>query len=466
MRPSALTVDELCAKYDNECVHTEHVTALALQLFDRTHRWLKLPVIDRPLLEAACRLHDIGFSVDPGNHSQVSAQIVSREGLCGFTTAERIRIAEIIPLHAGDWRKTRASRRARQLGAILRVADGLDYSHVQDASIVSIRRAGRRVRVAVRCVAFPHNVARANQKADLWCAVQPVAIEFVPYPTRATSVIRSRVPIPEAARRLISVQFKTILVNVPGVIEGKSSEPLHDIRVAIRRLRLLLRVFRKSLPPTSAKRIDHTFSQLGKSLGPARDMDVWVEFLQRPAIANEMAGDERWQKFLAGQLARKDRQLSAVGRHLTGHRLASLRVTMGRFLRTELPRLTNAQLPERGLKQFSVKKLAKELRRVRRRAHFRHSTSPQKLHELRIVLRRARYLGEFLEPVLGRPDAILTQHLREVERPLGRVHDIDMALERIRRQRPLPPAPLLVLLGQRRRRHLKQLNRAWRQLAI
>ena len=31
-----MSIDELCAAYNNEDVHTEHVTALALQLFDHT----------------------------------------------------------------------------------------------------------------------------------------------------------------------------------------------------------------------------------------------------------------------------------------------------------------------------------------------------------------------------------------------------------------------------------------------
>jgi CHAD domain-containing protein len=340
-------------------------------------------------------------------------------------------------------------RRIKRLGAILRVADGLDYSHVQDATITGIRRRTGKVRVCVRCAAFPHNVARANEKADLWRAVMPVGIEFVAT-GKPAGIIQPTTPVTEAARRLISVQWKTILINVPGAIAGTSSEPLHDIRVAIRRLRLLLRVFRKVLPP-AIKQIDRALSQLGKPLGPARDMDVWIDFLQQR--------DGRWKKFLARQLALRDRQLPVVRRQLTGRRFASLRLMMGRFLRIEFPHTT-----ERGLKRFAQKKLARELRRVRHRAHLRHSTSPAKLHELRIALRRARYLGEFFTPVLGRDVAKLTNRLRELERPLGRIHDIDAALERIRRQRPVAPAPLLALLEQRRQKHLRQLSRAGKKL--
>ena len=79
-RTGRLTIDELCAAYDNEDVHTEHVTGLALQLFDHTHAALGLPASGRRVLEAAARLHDVGYSLDPMHHMQASAQIVARPG--------------------------------------------------------------------------------------------------------------------------------------------------------------------------------------------------------------------------------------------------------------------------------------------------------------------------------------------------------------------------------------------------
>ena len=51
---SRLSVAELCAKYGNEDAHANHVTALALQLFDATRGLVGAPAGDRPLLAAAC----------------------------------------------------------------------------------------------------------------------------------------------------------------------------------------------------------------------------------------------------------------------------------------------------------------------------------------------------------------------------------------------------------------------------
>src|SRR5262245_58653619 len=96
-----LSVEELCAKYDNEGVHTEYVTALALRLFDLTRVRLELSSSDRALLEAAARLHDVGYSVNQRRHPDVSAEIVLREGLKGFRDAQRAYIAAAIPLHSG-----------------------------------------------------------------------------------------------------------------------------------------------------------------------------------------------------------------------------------------------------------------------------------------------------------------------------------------------------------------------------
>src|SRR5664279_731832 len=94
-----LSIEELCVKHGNEQAHTAHVAALALSLFDATAGLLAVPAEDRPLLEAACRLHEIGYSVSPRRHARAGYEIVRSEGLQGFTSSERNDIAAAIYLH-------------------------------------------------------------------------------------------------------------------------------------------------------------------------------------------------------------------------------------------------------------------------------------------------------------------------------------------------------------------------------
>ena len=64
------------------------------------------------------------------------------------------------------------------------------------------------------------------------------------------------------------------MANWPGTIEQLDPEFLHDLRVAVRRTRSVLREGKKVLPPAIVERAEERFGWLGTLTGPARDLDV------------------------------------------------------------------------------------------------------------------------------------------------------------------------------------------------
>jgi CHAD domain-containing protein len=466
-RTGRLTIDELCAAYDNEDVHTEHVTALALRLFDHTRTALDLPASGRRLLEAAARLHDIGYNVDPVHHVQTSAAIVSEEGISGFSRLECERIIQIMVRHSGKVSVSGISPRVLQLAAFLRIGDGLDYSHVQTARIVSVRRAQRTIRVTVRSDAFPQCLARADHKADLWRAVFPCDIQFEAAPRRKHDrdpLLRGNTPVIEAARRLLWIQFKTILANVDAAVAGETSQPLHDIRVALRRMGAVLRAFRKHLPDGPRQEIEKMLLEITAELGLVRDLDEWVDLLESAPIRAAVKSSRLFPAYLCHHQQQRQLVHATVRRCFRGPHFASQRLKINRLLRVELPRLIKTE-PTGSLPKLAAKQLDKALRRARKHARLRHSTSPKKLHQLRVTLRKARYLAEFFGPLLG-PDTVkLAKRMHAVERVLGRIHDIDLGMQHLTREGPLPPRAIAVYLQQQRERNLAALDKEWRRFA-
>ncbi len=458
-----LSLDQLCAKYDNEDIHTEHVTALAVQLFDATRRWLGLPRADRRLLIAAARLHDIGYRVDPPQHPSVSRTIVRRAGLTGFRAEQRRLIADIIPLHSGDWDQAvhRLPHRVLALGALLRVADGLDNGHIQDARIVNVERTAGIIRVAVHSPHFPFNVIKADRKADLWRKVFPVDIRFAAASGPGEPLLRPDLPVAEAARRLMSLQLKTIAINVDGVIDDTDPRALHDVRVAVRRLRLLLDVFSKRLPPSSRRSIDVALRELNHSLSPVRDLGVWMAYWEDPAVQRALARNRLWQTFVPYQQQRRRAQLAAARRGLRSAAFTTARAQMIRLLRTELPRRARLE-PPGNLPRRAARKWKKTWRRALELGRLRHAAAPEEIHRLRRALRQARYLGEFFGPLLGLEK--LTRRIHAAERALAQIHDVDVALAHNRETGLNPPRVLLAQLRERRRQGVKQSETAWQRL--
>jgi CHAD domain-containing protein len=473
MRP---TIAELCRKYHNESVHTEHVTALALKLFDKTRAHLRIPAADRPLLEAAARLHDVAYSVDPLHHAEASAQIILQGGVKGYRETQFPLIAAIMLLHGGNLVEilrhplfdelTDAQRdRVLHLGAFLRVADGLDYGHIQTAGITRVPCNGKNVEVHIANALFPDNLIRANRKADLWRRVFPVDIRLVPEASPARDLLAPDLPPTEAARRLLSLHYKTILANVDVAIDdGSDIEPLHRIRVATRRMRALLRVFRKHLPSEAVESIDAALCELGRELGPARDLDVWIDFLRTDAARQPLTASRLWQPFLHYQLRRRYLQDATVRRSLRGAHFGALRHRVARLLRAQLPELLETAPRHGNLESLARKKLTKALRRVRKQAHLRHSTASAKLHELRGTLRQARYVGEFFASLLDPRERKLTERLHEAEQILARIHDIDVALEEFLPEGSPAPRALVQQLRKQRQQALKNFARSWKRL--
>ena len=70
------TIEQLCTACHNEDSHAEHVTRLALTIFDGIRRPFGLPASDRRLLTAVGRLHDIGYRSHPANHANAAAAII------------------------------------------------------------------------------------------------------------------------------------------------------------------------------------------------------------------------------------------------------------------------------------------------------------------------------------------------------------------------------------------------------
>ncbi|MGH9594739.1 MAG: CHAD domain-containing protein, partial [Bryobacteraceae bacterium] len=121
--------------------------------------------------------------------------------------------------------------------------------------------------------------------------------------------------------------------------------------------------------------------------------------------------------------------------------------------------------PHGSLPKLAATQFGKALRRALKLGRYRHSASPKKRHQLRIALRKARYLAEFFAPVLGADTARLVKRLRRVERVLARVHDMDMAAQHLAREGPLPPQALAIYLEQQREQNLEKLDKVWRRFA-
>ena len=70
--------------------------------------------------------------------------------------------------------------------------------------------------------------------------------------------------------------LRQMQANEEGTLEGADAEFLHQMRVALRRLRSTFSAFSRALPPDCDAKVKSDLRWLGSRLGPARDWDVFV----------------------------------------------------------------------------------------------------------------------------------------------------------------------------------------------
>src|SRR5262245_11138942 len=112
----------------------------------------------------------------------------------------------------------------------------------------------------------------------------------------------------EQLRPYLREQYARMLAHDPGVRVGNDPEDVHQMRVATRRLRSVLKTAAPILDLTWVDEIRGELAWLAGELGPARDLDVLIPYLRAEAATMEPAD----RKALAPLFKKLEQQRAAA----------------------------------------------------------------------------------------------------------------------------------------------------------
>ena len=271
--------------------------------------------------------------------------------------------------------------------------------------------------LAARLSLMPENESKAQRGQRLYRGVADTPCEA------KASRLDAGLPPRAAFQRLAHDCLNHFLANAEGVRLGDDPEYIHQARVALRRLRALLRVFAPLLPADFVATYSEGWRTFANQLGEARDYDVLSEETL-PAICRQHEDNDRLDAFVEYVQASRLKAREAARSHFGQPALGQLTL---RFL-ADL-----ARLPEGNdgptLKTFARERLEKRLRRIRRELVGIEQQSVDDLHRLRIQFKRLRYGVEFFS-ALYPADKIETYgaKLKSIQDSLGRIIDFERAL--------------------------------------
>jgi exopolyphosphatase/guanosine-5'-triphosphate,3'-diphosphate pyrophosphatase len=155
---ACIALGRRCGFEEEHCLQDAR---LAVRLFDLTYDLHHLDDECRDLLYCAGLLHDIGYVEGYWGHHKTAFKLILEAELPGLTEREKQIVANVARYHRGAKPKLQhkgfASLDADDrevvmiLGAILRLADGLDRSHTDAVQDLDLYLEGDRLVVLVDC---------------------------------------------------------------------------------------------------------------------------------------------------------------------------------------------------------------------------------------------------------------------------------------------------------------------------
>lgn len=468
------TLKTLFELYGADEARAEKIRTNALILFDGSFPYHKLGQKEREILGFATLLQNIGISVSPEEKVKMGKEILLTHPLKGLKLHESRMLALIMELQSPEISVKNLSsvfeeshimlppeikNKALILASFIRIADLLekgDWKFLPDRI--------RQVEGAVEVEIFGQNaekaVKRAEKRSELWEYLfgtkflfkpgkEMDEVEIIERKAEETEkkdeskkekgdlkfAVRPENSMAMVAQKVFSQQFARMLAHEKGTRKGENIEDLHDMRVAIRRMRAAAKVFEAYL---DSKKLEPRLKGLRSTLGAlrdVRDLDVFREkaegYLKKLPPENEHDLDPLFA--VLSEERKKARKNMII--YLKSERYANFKKEFSDSLAVfgswalptttrkhdVLPHRVTDVLPSILYGRFS------EISAYSEWVEGPH-VSVERLHRLRIAAKGLRYTLEFFGDVLGKEAETMVKEFTALQDHLGDLHDSVVAI--------------------------------------
>ncbi len=245
---------------------------------------------------------------------------------------------------------------------------------------------------------------------------------LAPVKARPVAMRASMAPA-QGARAALASALQQLQANEAGVLATRDPEFVHQMRIALRRLRSALRAFRKPTGPDLEARVRADLRWITQATGKARDLDVLATQTLPAMLSACSAADSRaLERRLA---ARRRKARDDVRSALLSRRYARLLLVFAKWL----ARPTEPDAPrDASLRQFAGRMLQKRHARWMQSAQGAAEMSNAERHRVRIGAKRLRYVADGFASLYRRKrmDGYLAA-LSKLQDDLGRANDAVVA---------------------------------------
>jgi CHAD domain-containing protein len=234
-------------------------------------------------------------------------------------------------------------------------------------------------------------------------------------------------PVVHQLRAALDTRLRALLAHDPGTRMGEDPEELHQMRVAVRRMRAMLKAARPLLERTWADSLRTELGWLGRALGPVRDADVLIERLRDHAANFGDSGREAVETLIEALVIDRETARAEMLTALSSHRYTTLLRELASAVSQPLP-----SGPDSADATALVELVRVEYRKLSKAVRAAGGDPPDEvLHALRIRGKRLRYTGELAAAAGRKPVRKLVESTVVLQDMLGEHQDACVAQHRV-----------------------------------
>ena len=203
------------------------------------------------------------------------------------------------------------------------------------------------------------------------------------------------------------------------VLQSRNAEGIHQMRVALRRLRALVSACAVALAPEARAFLAEELRWLQQQFGPARDWDVFIAETLEPMIHRLPNDPDLPVVRRAAETRREDGYRQARDAIGDPHHVRVL-LRIGQWLATGDWVLADGEVK---LEDFAAERLHERHRKVRKFGKALDLPIAE-LHQLRIAAKKMRYVAEFFRPIYPKKASKpFFAALKDLQDDLGSIND-------------------------------------------
>ena len=216
--------------------------------------------------------------------------------------------------------------------------------------------------------------------------------------------------------------------NEPGVIQDIDQDFLKHYRVAIRRSRSAIGLFKNSLPHPNLLEFRPRWQELGRRAGDVRDLDVLLNLISDHLDSIDASDFEAITPLIDHISQTRDWRRAELVSAIQGQDYEDLRQAWRAALEPKKKNLStdrNAQQPVQILAATAIGKAHRRL--IRDGKRIKKSSAPEALHDLRKQAKKLRYVLEFFSSLYAPSvmEHVLTP-LQTLQDILGAFQDLEV----------------------------------------